>query len=126
MDERYFSQNGITVDRDFARFGSKSYAINKINSVELRERQKGNVGCTVLSCIVTLFFIFALINEFNSVALIIALFFALAAAGSMWLQSQREYSLYLMTSSSEVQALTSNSREEIEKLRAAIERAMVG
>jgi hypothetical protein len=29
----------VSVDRDFARFGSKSYAINKINTVEVRERK---------------------------------------------------------------------------------------
>ena len=34
----------ITVDNDFARFGSKSYAINKINSVEVRERKLGGRG----------------------------------------------------------------------------------
>lgn len=27
------------IDDDFARFGAKSYAINKINSVDVRERQ---------------------------------------------------------------------------------------
>jgi hypothetical protein len=29
---------GVSIDRDFARFGSKAYAINKINTVDIATR----------------------------------------------------------------------------------------
>lgn len=35
-------ENSVSVDRDFARFGNKSYAINKINSVEVRQHHPHN------------------------------------------------------------------------------------
>lgn len=38
----------VNVDRDFARFGSKTYAINKINSIEVR-RHRSSATCRALS-----------------------------------------------------------------------------
>lgn len=34
----------VSVDQHFARFGAKSYAINKINSVEVRRRYPNGRG----------------------------------------------------------------------------------
>lgn len=35
----------VSVDRDFARFGSKSFAINKIHTVEVRARRPHSQTC---------------------------------------------------------------------------------
>ena len=49
----------VSVDRNFARFGSKSYAINKINSVEVRKRYphthlgKSLLGLLTFFCVVS-------------------------------------------------------------------------
>lgn len=45
----------VTVDRDFARFGSTSCAINKINSVEVRRRQPSLSLMTYLCGVLGLF-----------------------------------------------------------------------
>jgi len=40
----YYERGDISVDDNFARFGTKSYAINKINSVDVRSRAMA-AGC---------------------------------------------------------------------------------
>ncbi len=60
----YYRQGSVTVDQDFARFGSKSYAINKINTVDVRERSpNGPAVCFigVFALIVGLMLLFATI-----------------------------------------------------------------
>jgi hypothetical protein len=124
--------NGISVDKDFARFGQKSYAINKINSLEVRPTRPytatggvifGGIGAVIVIAgvanIGTNFATALLSFIFGGIFLVIA-----------WLLFQRSqtvlYNLYLMTSSSEVQAYKSFDGEEVEGLRDQIEAAMTG
>jgi hypothetical protein len=103
---------------DFARFGAKSYAINKINSVEVRERHPyGMTGAFLCGLLA--------IVAFASVSKIIALL-PLGAAYWFWRRAQiKEFLLFLMTSSSETQAFLTRDAEEVEKLRHRIETAMI-
>ena len=39
-----YQRGHVTVDDNFARFGSKSYAINKITSVDVRMHEKRRSG----------------------------------------------------------------------------------
>jgi hypothetical protein len=100
----------VTVDGDFARFGAKSYAIDKINSVEVRERRPHGIAAPLILSIVAIAF---LVNGSGSnnggggtsvgIALVIG-----ALAAWLWYRSTiREYLLFLMTSSSETQAFDS-------------------
>lgn len=126
-------QLSVSVDRDFARFGSKSYAINKINSVDVRShRPYGAVG-SALGGIITLFLVLAIVGQASNQnpsasALINLVFLALGAAAFTWWSHKRskivEYKLYLTTSSQEAQAFVSRNRDEVMGLRSEIERAM--
>jgi hypothetical protein len=111
----------VSVDRDFARFGSKSYAINKINSVEVRERHPyGTAGMLLAG-------LGALICVLSGGQWIILGLMLGAVAYWAWRRSQIiEYQLFLMTSSSEAQAIVSRDGEMIDRLRDRIETAMTG
>ena len=122
----------VTVDKDFARFGAKSYAINKINTVEVRERKPhGPIGTVIFGLLAFIFGIAglgSLVGPSISGAittLVIAAIFGFIAY-RFWLKSKIvEYQLFLMTSSSEAQAITSREGEMIDDLRRKIESAMI-
>jgi hypothetical protein len=111
----------VSVDRDFARFGSKSYAINKINTVDVRSRHPHSQAAMLLWGLGAFVCIF-----FGPVGWILA-FVCGALAYFAWRKSQIvEYCLYLITSSSEQQALKSTDEDFISDLRERIEAAMSG
>src|SRR5260221_4056695 len=111
----------ISVDRDFARFGAKSYAINKINSVEVRKRHP--YGLTIVF-VAALAAVFCLMG--GRALIVLALVFTALAVWA-WRRSRIvEYHLFLMPSSSEAQAITSRDANMIDNLRDRIERAMSG
>jgi hypothetical protein len=122
----------VSVDRDFARFGGKSYAINKINTVEVRERKPHAFWpVLVLGFLGGIF----LLSGFGQLAALdgapwTSIIFGatlLGLAAWQWRRSKvREYKLFLMTSSSEAQAYTSNNFDEVMGLRREIESAMAG
>lgn len=121
----------VLVDDDFARFGAKSYAINKINSVEVRERSPhGQGGATVAAIIGGLLVISGFgqgagPDGVNGATVIIGLVF-LGIAYWQWQRSKiREYQLFVMTSSSEAQAFVSRDAHEVAELRSQIEGAML-
>jgi Family of unknown function (DUF6232) len=116
----------VSVDRDFARFGSKSYAINKINSVEVRRRHPYGQGLMFLSGLLTIIFFLSALGGGGAGAVVLAVLFGALAIWA-WRRSQiLEYQLFLMTSSSEAQAITSCDRDMIDGLRSRMERAMAG
>lgn len=122
----------VSVDKDFARFGSKSYAINKINTVEVRERKPhGQAGMFIFGVLAFLFGMSGIlrVTEGNGqdgiTSIVIAAVLGFIAY-KLWAKSQIiEYQLFLMTSSSEAQAITSQDGEMIAELRRKIETAMV-
>jgi len=122
----------VSVDAHFARFGEKSYAINKINSVEVRRRQPHGQGAAIgwglLSLIFGLSFLGSLSNPNGGtvVTLTLAVIFGYLAYRA-WLRSKIiEHQLFLMTSSSEAQAIVSQDGAMVNGLRERIERAMAG
>lgn len=116
----------VSVDRDFARFGGKSYAINKINTVEVRKRYPFGSGPMVVAGLITIICFFAALGGGGAGAILLGFLFA-ALTYWGWRRSQViEYQLFLMTSSSEAQAISSLDGEMISKLRDRIERAMTG
>lgn len=115
----------ISVDKDFARFGNKSYAINKINSVEVRARHPHGQGAVVLFGLLAIFSLLATPSAGGQMVVIATFFGALTVWA--WRRSKVvEYQLFLMTSSSEAQAISSLDGEMIGRLRNRIERAMSG
>jgi hypothetical protein len=111
----------VSVDRDFARFGSKSYAINKINSVEVRERHPYGTAGMFLAGLGAVICVLS-----GGQWILLGLIFG-GLAYWAWRRSQIvEYQLFLMTSSSEAQAFVSRDGEAINRLRDRIERAMAG
>jgi len=120
------------VDDDFARFGAKSYAINKINSVEVREGAPHGRGGAIICGIIAAFCVLGWIGKATSPDHIVTATPLVAAAifaGLAYWQWQkahvREYQLFLMTSSSETQAFTTQSRDEVLSLREQVETAML-
>ena len=111
----------VSVDSDFARFGSKTYAINKINSIEVRRRYPYGQGAILLFALLA---IACLLGGAATFVLVI-IFGGLAVWA--WRRSRIvEYQLFLMTSSSEAQAIASRDGDMIDRLRDRIERAMTG
>lgn len=117
----------VSVDRDFARFGSKTYAINKINSVEVRRRHPNGQGAMfVFGLLALIFFVTAFDGEGGAISFVAALLLG-GLAYWFWRRSKIvEYQLFLMTSSSEAQAISSRDGAMIDRLRERIERAMAG
>ena len=120
----------IMVDKNFARFGEKSYAIDKINTIEVRAVHP--YGCSELWACAILGALFAYgaynaLSEGNSPTVPIILCFIFWGI-SYWLWHRSkivQFQLFLMTSSASVEAYCSFDREEINDLRAQIEAAMI-
>jgi uncharacterized protein DUF6232 len=120
----------VQVDDKFARFGSKSYAINKINSVDVRVHRPHSQAATWICGLVALISVISLLGSLSDPeglsggALVLAAVFAGLSYVS-WQKSQtREYQLFLMTSSSETEAFVTRDRDEVLRLRERIEEAM--
>ena len=116
----------VSVDQNFARFGLKTFAINKINSVEVRARRPFGSGPMVGWGCVAIIALATTGDGLGAVGYLIALgagYFAYRA----WAKTKVvEYQLFLMTSSSEAQAFASNDGKLIGNLRDRIESAMAG
>lgn len=122
----------VMVDRDFVRVGSKSYALNKINSIDVRERRAGKRGWAIW-IVFGVFIAFAgLLGALGApdapglgIAMIVI---GLGVAALAWRARNRArrsvYSLHLMTSSGEVQAVESMELEQVQQLRDHIEQGM--
>lgn len=118
-----YNHGSISVDLNFARFGNKSYAINKINTVEIRERQPYGQGLAVLFGIITLICLISIFSGSAGAAVGVILFGAL----TWWAWKRhkiREYDLFLMTSSASTQAYITRDQDEVLGLRDAVETAM--
>jgi len=114
----------VSVDNDFARFGAKSYAINKITSVEIREIKSQNAGCMAAllggACLLSLAITFGFPPFF-----LFALVFG-AGAYLAWKKSKQiTYQLFLITAASEQQAFESLDRDAVYGLRDEVEAAML-
>lgn len=130
MTVRY--QNGdITIDNNFARFGAKSFAINKINSVEVRSQTvPGSKAWLVFAVLAALFAINVIVRYFNGEDTN-GSFWAAAVLGVLsaatWgkRHAVTTHRLFLVTSSAEAQAFATHDWTDITELRTAIEDAMV-
>jgi hypothetical protein len=123
----------VRVDRDFARFGSKAYAINKINTVDVTAKrphsQNAFFGWGLLAVISALIFIGgdkSGVNNGWAVGLLLCLLFGFLAYRA-WKRSKIvEFHLMLVTSSHSVQAIKSEDADFIQDVRDRLERAMAG
>ncbi|MFN3675431.1 MAG: DUF6232 family protein [Sphingomonas pseudosanguinis] len=122
----------VSVDNDFARFGAKNYAINKITSVEIREVKDKNAGCTIaIFAVITLVLAVSAFQSFSSGFETVLGFLAGAAIFGYltyaMIQKSKEitYQLFLITAASEQQAYESKSRENVYDLRDRVEAAMM-
>ena len=122
----------VSIDNDFARFGAKSYAINKITSVEVREVRDKNNGCLValFGFIAVVMGVTGLGNLLRSpneaiMSLLVAALFGYLTYTMVKKGRQITYHLFLITSSSEQQAYTTSNRDDVYDLRDQIEGAML-
>jgi hypothetical protein len=117
----------VSIDADFARFGNKSYAISKINSVEVRKVHPTDLAATVVfSFLALVAFCGVILNSLFGLflPLIMTLIFSGAAYWS-WSQYKKvQYRLYVTTSSREAQAYVSRDEDEVLNLRDQIEACM--
>ncbi|AXB75456.1 DUF6232 family protein [Novosphingobium sp. P6W] len=116
-----YQQGKVSVDQHFARFGSKSYAIDKINSVDVRiDKKNSNVWMLFAICA-----LMALTIGFKSIGgWAVILVFSVIAFLTYRNQPAPVYHLMLATSSGEIQATSAGDRDAIADLRNAIESAM--
>lgn len=116
----------VVIDDHFVRVGGKSYAINKINSVEIRGlTTKGSSAYVLLWLLAALLLFAAIAGEAKGVSIFLAIIAALFGLRS-WSKrhSVTTYSLFLVTSSGEAQAFASQNGSEINLMRQRIESAI--
>jgi hypothetical protein len=128
MATKYKSET-ITVDDDFARFGGKSYAINKINTVEVRETKPHGIFALLLFGFLSLTSLLSMLGAITSGQNpgAAAIMLVVCAGLAFWAWKRRQivdHHLFLMTSSSEAQAYTSRDGDQVAALRERIEKAM--
>lgn len=116
----------VTVDDHFARFGSKSYAINKITSVDVKVNERRSSGWTVLGILGAFLLLvgIGMIEGGNSAGWGVLIIGAGMVAGASILYPKRisrTYVLMLATAAGEVQATMSADGDAIAELREAIE-----
>ena len=119
----------LSIDRDFVRVDDKSYAINKINSVEVRKKDiQGSRGYILWWGLAVITLVGSLTSgnpSFWAIAFI-------ALVGFLGYRSFEKradrvlYRLFLVTSSGEAAAVETYDKDEIENVRVQIERAMAG
>ena len=118
------------VERDFVRFGNKSYALAQINSVDVRQRQpNGSTGALFcgLGTAVSAYWSYDSPEIASKIGWAIASLLLAGLAFFSWRKSQEwEYLLFLTTSAAEQQAYASSDPDEIAKLRDDIEAAIAG
>ena len=122
-----YQRGDICIDNDFARFGAKSYAIDKIYSLEVR-RQKAFQPWQWLIGIAAVIVGIGL-TDFSAIGAWIgrlALFIGMVAAWYYFYKHPNldKLSLFFMTSSSEAQAFQTTDISDIKSLQSAIEQAM--
>ena len=119
----------VSIDRDFARFGSKAYAINKINTVDVTYRhpypRQAAFGWGLLALISLLVF-GGSASGVGFFALALCAFLGFLAYRAWQRSKIVEYNLMLVTSSHSVQAIKSRDSAFIQDVRDRIERAMAG
>lgn len=118
---------GVSVDRDFARFGSKSYAINKINTVDVEQHRPHSRNAAIVWGFLALLTAAFLAGGGVSIGLVALFAFFAFMAWKAWQQSSIvEYRLVLATSSGSVQAVKSRDVDFIFDTRRQIEQAIAG
>lgn len=127
-----FERNGVSVDEHFVRSGGKSYAINKINSVEVREKKIPGKKGWIIAWVLALFLLLnglGTMSDGNNAAAPLLIGLVCGAVGYKSFKNRHSsmaYNLYLMTSSSEVEAFATDDVVTVQDLRLAIEKAMIG
>ncbi len=122
-----FQAGNISVDEHFARFGSKSYAINKITSVDVRETPPNNTGWVLIGVLagIMAFAGFGHMVDDDPTTSPFNLLLAAAIAGGvawlLWRARRSTYRLMLATAGGEVQAMQTHDRDVIAQLRTALE-----
>ncbi|GEM_PF-925487 len=125
-------QNGnVVVEDHFVRFGSKSYALNKINSVDVTVSRKISSAWLWLILLGVVFLLFAL-GQYQTggsgaalVLLIMGGFFIYSGIQSHKNRITETYHLMFATSSGEAQATKTKDGEAVQELRRVIEAAIV-
>ena len=126
----FYEKGDVTVDDHFARFGSKSYAVGKIRSVDVRIERKRGCAWISLSLIAMVSAAGALGTSASagvgeaSTEWLTFLIVAMIAVVLFRTRPQPKYDLMLATSSGELEAYSSSDRNLIEELRAAVDRAI--
>jgi hypothetical protein len=131
----FYDSGIVSVDDKFARFGETAYAINKITSTSVHERKiKGAKGWLIwlpLALFFTLPMLVMLVVPMTDkggtvgvMAIPVVVFWLLTIRSWRRRKATMRYSLMLVTSAQQVQAMETEDLPEIQKLRSAIEQAM--
>lgn len=121
----------IVIDEHFARFGSKSYSLDKINTVDVRSHRVGGIGWIFLGFIGVLFLLAGLGNLVEGLTNAVWVSLAVSAVCLALAYNSRKkantvwHQLILATSNGDAQAMQSTNSDEVLALRAAIEKAMI-
>ena len=114
----------ISVDTDFVRFGSKSYATSKINSIEVRASRPYHSNNWVGVALIATCLLIAAMNRLNLGLATLGLLTA-AVALFLWARTRIvEYQLFLQLSSGEVQVFGSPDPDHVFALQDEIEAAI--
>lgn len=121
----------VTIDGDFARFGSRSFAINKINTVDVEKRHPHRRDAAIVwaffAALALVWLAGVGLKDANGGLALLAAAFCAWMAWRAWQRSKIvEYQLMLATSSGAVQAIKSRDAGFIFDTRRQIEAAIAG
>ena len=123
-----YKSGTVSVDNNFARFGSKSYSINKINTVDVNVTRPHGWGPVIGFGMVGAVMLLAAkgtAEQGSASPFVVIGLICFGVAYWAWTRTKiRDHHLILMTSSSSAQAYTTRNGDEIDALREAIESAM--
>jgi hypothetical protein len=114
----------VRVDADFARIGSKAYAINKINSVDVSARRPHSRDPAIAWCGLAVICAVVAANGSSSIWWFLCAVSAALAYRAWERFKVVEYFLMLTTSSAEIAAIKSREPDFIDGVRTQIEAAM--
>jgi hypothetical protein len=114
----YFQSGDIEISQNLARFGSKSFAVANIGSVDTKKIGPG--ARAPIGGLIALGGLIYMATTSTVIGLVVA-----AIGAAIYYFAKPKTALVLRTSSGDVQALESTDHKQIQDIKTAIERAFV-
>lgn len=117
--ETFLNESNVSITKTMARIGETSYPINGIGSISVVAGEDKGMGFWAVAVICGVIGLFSLPSGFGVVMVLVAGILVVAA-----LNQKKEFHLVFRTASGDTQALTSEDRSYLERVKNAVEQAV--